>query len=306
MPWAAEQIARDIRRWGIRGNLTIRCDQEKALVDFANQVAKRRQDGPAMRTIIEHNPVGESQKNGLIENAVRGLEGLVRTIKFDLEEKLQTKIHAIMPIFAWIVERAADILTKWSVGVDGQTPYARLKKKPFSGEEFPFGCQVQHRTPGKTVGGSLEYRWHDGTYLGSMASTTEHIVALPDGRVVRAGAVTPYPEERLWNAERVLGVKGFPSDPTTTMRREKGREGEVPAPAAEAAGEEQPEPVARNMPVQMKHLRKYGFSAMCRKCRALEEEDNTVPSSLGHSDYCKDRIRNLAANDEEFKEQAEA
>ena len=62
VPWIVEQLCRDIRRWGIRGDLTIRCDLEHALVDLANQVAKKRRDAPGIRTAIEHNPVGESQK----------------------------------------------------------------------------------------------------------------------------------------------------------------------------------------------------------------------------------------------------
>ena len=41
-----------------------------------------------MRMLLEHNPVGESQSNLLIENGVRMLEGLVRTLRFDLEEKI--------------------------------------------------------------------------------------------------------------------------------------------------------------------------------------------------------------------------
>ena len=68
--------------------------QRTALNDFAKEVAKRRQDHPELRTLIENNPVGDSQSKGLIEIAVRALEGLTRTLKIDLEQNIQAKVSA--------------------------------------------------------------------------------------------------------------------------------------------------------------------------------------------------------------------
>ena len=156
--WGVQQACRDIRRWGIRGSLTLRCDQENALTDFFNEVAKRRHDDRNARTVIEHNPVGDSQKNGFIESGCKAIEGVVRSIKFGLEERIQEKVKADTPAFAWLVEHAADMICKFQTGVDGKTLYERLRKKAWEGEIVEFGARVHHRAPGKTAGGSLQWR----------------------------------------------------------------------------------------------------------------------------------------------------
>ena len=114
----------------------------------------------------------------MIESGVQAVEGMVRTLKFALEEKTQTKISAESDIFPWMVEAAADLITKRRVGVDGRTPYQRLKGKAYPGETLPFGVRVMHRAPGKPEGGSLQHRWYEGVWLGSRYETTEHVVAM--------------------------------------------------------------------------------------------------------------------------------
>ena len=93
--------------------------------------------------------------------------GLVRTVKLDVEAQIQRPIPCESAAFAWLVEHAADTVTKFQVGVDGLTPYQRLTGKPYSGELLTFGSLVHHRAPGKPKGGSMQPRWYEGIYLGS-------------------------------------------------------------------------------------------------------------------------------------------
>ena len=51
-----------------------------------------------------------------------------------------------------------------------------------------------HRLSGPVQGGVVHERWNDGVYLGTQFSSGEHIVAMPDGTVVRARAIQPKPE----------------------------------------------------------------------------------------------------------------
>ena len=57
--------------------------------------------------------------------------------------------------------------------------------------------------------------------------------------------------------------------------------------------------------MQLKHVKKFGYTEGCRKRRAIREEDLSQPR-LGHSEACNARTRGLAKDDEEFKVQAEA
>ena len=139
---------------------------------------------------------------------------MVRTMKLDLEATLNEKVPCNSPVFAWLVEFAADCLIKFTVGVDGLTPYQRLKGKEWSGEVHKFGCLVHHMAPGKKKGGVTQQRWLDGVYLGSRFDSQEIIVAMPDGRIVRAGSVDDFPVETQWCAKSLLGITGLPWQPT--------------------------------------------------------------------------------------------
>ena len=139
LEWTAQRIAKDITRWGYRGRVILKSDQEPAIVAFLEQVAQERGSAP---TTLEHSPVTDSQSNGGAERGVRSMEEMVRTYKFDLESRLRTKISINHPILEWVVEHVADMLCKAMVGVDGKTPYQRLKGRKFSGEILPFASPV--------------------------------------------------------------------------------------------------------------------------------------------------------------------
>ena len=93
--------------------------------DFVNELTKLRNAIPGVRTIVEHSPVRESQSNGFIEAGVKTVEGMVRTMKLNLEHRLHECIEVDHPIFYWLVEHAADVSTKFQKGVDGKTAYER-------------------------------------------------------------------------------------------------------------------------------------------------------------------------------------
>ena len=113
LEWAVMQTVRDIMKWGISGDVIIRSDQEPALKDFVNEIIKMRGKKGLGKTFAEYSPVRESQSNGFIEAGVKTVEGLVRTLKLALEKHLGEVLKISQPVFAWLVEHAADIATKY-------------------------------------------------------------------------------------------------------------------------------------------------------------------------------------------------
>ena len=106
---AARQMAQDTKRWGIQGQCVLRCDQEPVLIALCMEVARLRGED---KTIYEHNPKGDSQRAGFIEAGVKAVEGGVRSILFNLEERIGAKIPAQSAAFAWLVEHAAASITR--------------------------------------------------------------------------------------------------------------------------------------------------------------------------------------------------
>ena len=148
----------------------------------------------------------------------------------------------------------------------------------------------------------MQPRWYEGVFLGTRFESHEHIVGMPDGRVVRAGAVQVFPEETRWNAGVLLNVEGMPWSPAGTIR--EVRAPEVPADLPEGEGED-PRQETRGMQILPKHLEKYGYSDKCQKCRNLQTGARTG-SRKGHTPQCRARLITLIREDEEFKEAAEA
>ena len=128
--WVSKHIKNLIDyEWGMT-KIIMKSDGEPAIKDLKNLIkAQRMKD----QTIMEESPSGESQSNGKAENAIREIEGMIRTWKEHLESKYGVKIDIDNPIFPWLVRFAGEIITRFKKGADGLVPYERLKiKKPRS------------------------------------------------------------------------------------------------------------------------------------------------------------------------------
>ena len=128
--WVSEQVCRDLLKFGISGDVVFKTDQEPALVDLIKQICALR---PSSRSCLTHSGVGDSKRNGLAERAVQSLEEMIRVHKLSFESRLKTKLPCAHPLMAWLVEHCADVLNRYNIGVDGRTPYQRLKGTKFVG-----------------------------------------------------------------------------------------------------------------------------------------------------------------------------
>ena len=111
-PWIATRIAADIEEFGHGGSrVVLKADQEVAIVEVQGQVG----------------PVGESQSNGRVENAVQRVQGLIRTLKDALDKILNTRIKSSDPVFACVVEWSAGPITRYVKGLTGRTAYTEAR-----------------------------------------------------------------------------------------------------------------------------------------------------------------------------------
>ena len=153
--WVGEQLVRDLVRLGIHGKVILKSDQEPAIIDVLNEVARMRGES---RTIIEHSPVADSKANGVIERAIQSVEKIVRTHKLALEDNIKNTIPVQHPIFAWLVEYGADVYNKYQLGRDGKSAMQRLKGKRCLQPSVEFGSAILFRVVGKVQGGNMRER----------------------------------------------------------------------------------------------------------------------------------------------------
>ena len=73
-------------------------------------------------TIPVNSPVGDSQSNGRVENAIMKGRNMVKTILSSLESKWGIRVTRDHPLYPWLFEWAADLMTRYAhVGDLGKT-----------------------------------------------------------------------------------------------------------------------------------------------------------------------------------------
>ena len=289
---AVKQVLRDLRKMGHYGDLKVRMDQESSLSDLFRAVARER--GSA-RTVLTHAARSDSKGNGQAEKAVQSIEEMVRTLFIDLEQRCGEELSVHDSFFPWLLEHACDLLNRFKVRKGNKTAWEYLTGEPYTGEIYHFGTPVMHRISGPVQGGVISERWFDGIWIGLQFSSGEHIVALNDGRVIRARAVHPRPDTVKVTREALNLIKVGPWDPSEVITQ--GSETKPPVSTEETQPPQRTEPVPRSVRITQERLEKFGFTEGCPKCEALSRGDehqtlsrNTEGRRRMESEMAKDSV----------------
>ena len=271
-------------------------DGEPAILDLKRRAiaAASSQHGKDIEPI--ESPKAESQCNGFIENGVREMKGMARTIKFATEELHDTKVSQSHPCLPWLVRHSAAMINIGQRGPDGRTAYERQRGKPFRSQIPSFSEKVLWLPAGKRKS-TLDIKWQVGIYLGIVRRSDESFIGTPDG-VVKARSVKRLSREERSDAALFNAIRGSPWQPTP------GKDSlEVPVriqlPHVVDTSSLPPKPVeiARNRAVYIRkpiELQKYGYTDGCAGCRAAREDTAPRP----HSQACRTRIEEAMARDD--------
>ena len=85
------------------------------------------------RTVPRNSPAYSPQSNGSAEKGVQDVTDLIRRHVLALQARLQQTVNLKTPVMAWLIRHAAFVLTRYSVGHDGLTPWRRLTGKCWNG-----------------------------------------------------------------------------------------------------------------------------------------------------------------------------
>ena len=75
----------------------------------------------------------------MVERGVQSVEGMMRTMRSALEERITGKVEVDDSIWPWLVEYASYLLNRLEVGKDGKTAYERNKGKQAKVNGIEFG-----------------------------------------------------------------------------------------------------------------------------------------------------------------------
>ena len=288
----AVAMVKDIEKLGYK-EVILKCDGEPAMKSVQEEVKKRRIDA----TILENSVPGDSRSNGAAERAVKALGEQVRVLRAGLQGRLGLVMKSSHPVMTWLVQHAADCISKYQVSEDGKTAYERLKGKPFSRAVVEFGEKIHYKKSGKgQKEHKIESKWNEGYFLGFYWRTSEAIVGTHDG-AIRAGTIRRVGGHRRWDAEGLEAVRGVPWkwDPDADevpdkllvrmLSDEEKKSLERPVP------ESGPKNIYRVRLKRDDFIEK-GFTGGCPGCQAILEGR----PARGHTEACRKRMEELMKN----------
>ena len=131
--YAVARVTEDIQWLGYTKPI-LKTDGERAIVRLLKESLKAIKTTLADQTdqaSFENPPTYDPRSNGSVENAVKAVKGMLRTLKMGLEERMERKVPDDHPVMTWLVEHAAWILTTRPQGEDGKTAFQRIRGRPF-------------------------------------------------------------------------------------------------------------------------------------------------------------------------------
>ena len=288
-PWIARRVASWTHQLGL-GRITLKVDNEPAIVALAQEVAARRLELGAT-TLLENPPPGDSQSNSHAEAAVKQAEGMIRTVKDALEHRLAIVIPPTATIMHWLVEHATDLVSRYRVGSDGATPAERARGRRYARPTCEFGEAVLYMPLKAARPGKLEARFRHEMFCGLLRSG-ESIIGTDEG-MLRARTVHRVPTQDRWKPEAVLRLKGFLYAPNGEGEAPIGIQVDLPprVPSNNGLSPQDAEVVGRASGPRRVYIRKqdveqFGATVGCVGCEALQ----IGQKSVGHSEACRTHL----------------
>ena len=324
--WAVKRLVGILEDFGYVGSrVVIKCDQEPAIKDLAREVGRSR--GPGVETVLVNSEVGESMSNGDVENTIRRIWGLLRTMVDSLKSKLKVEIDRSHILFPWLLEWCAGILNRYHRDSNGWTPYRRMRGKDSEKPICEFGERIMYKPlrTQKTGGNKLD-NYKDGVWLGVILRTNEVIVGT-DAGVVKARSIRRLAMDKRWDRDFVSKVRGCPRKPVPghntdriPIRINNNGEPEVDEGVEQCVGQTDagaqdavvetvrnvpfvvPDTTARSMYVTKDLIRTFGKTDGCPGCQGrgnhTEECRSRIFEAMGEDESCRIKVERAKARAE--------
>ena len=158
----------------------LKCDQEPAIISLVDTVRNVLAEEHGRDIAVEHSPVSASQSNGFIEGAVRIIKGMVRTLRYSVEELHGVRVGTSRQILPWLVRYAGAIHSRAQRDENGRTAYELWKGKPYRRQLARFSENILYLPSGK-LQSRLHDRWMEGLYYGLQDASDEILVGTQEG-----------------------------------------------------------------------------------------------------------------------------
>ena len=132
-------------------------------------------------TVNIESPVRDSQANGNAERSVRTWAAQLRTMRHHMEFRMQHKIPIHVPLMAWLVSWAEDVICRYRVQANGRTSYENVSGHKGLHPIAIFCEKAMFKLTTDTNNRKkMESDWSYGYFLGVNPGTTEYLIGSHD------------------------------------------------------------------------------------------------------------------------------
>ena len=100
--------------------------------------------------------------------------------KLALEAGIGCRLLLKHPAVVWLIRHVAWLITRYTTGRDGCSPFRRIFGKPYNGSICKCGEQVHFKLSGHPSS-RVEPRWELGAWVGKTELTDEHLLGTLSG-----------------------------------------------------------------------------------------------------------------------------
>ncbi|MDJ0514128.1 MAG: reverse transcriptase domain-containing protein [Methyloceanibacter sp.] len=203
--------------WGIKllnflghPKVIIQTDPEKPLGAWATEVAKKC--GRTART--RESPRGSPASNGVAERAIQMLEGQIRSLRFQLEKKLDKEVDINKPLFVWLIKHSAWALGRFQPTRGGPPAWSVLHGgRPYQGPVVEFGEKVMAYENLDPRIGKAKSKWIEGFFLGKTDESDEFVICV-DNEARRFRSIKRLSDEtNRWSSDELERITALPWRP---------------------------------------------------------------------------------------------
>ena len=177
----------------------------------AHLVSAKGNGDPWIAREIKYD-IEEFGYGGALENGIKKVRNIVKTTLSILESRWGVRVARDHPVYPWVFEWAADLMTRYGhVGDLGKTAVQLIRGSKSSRNIAQFGKNILYE-PLKLSGhlrGNMEDTFLERIFLGMRLRSDEILIGTARG-VIKTRALQRRVEEEQWDREFAKTIKGEP------------------------------------------------------------------------------------------------
>ena len=158
-----------------------RTDPEPAIKTHVDIVIKCLADDRVVEQVLPEETIPASHASlGALEGWHSLLQGQIRALRLDVEERLGSVVGTTHQCLPWLVRHASWLLNRFQRRQNGATAFENLKRVSYNKPLLQFGERC-HWLEAERVTYKYDPRWGIGVWLGRHTASDAHLIGTPGG-----------------------------------------------------------------------------------------------------------------------------